>query len=56
MTGRAADFQDTNLQELVDWAVAQCPVSVALLDLDMRHLRLNRTTCRIFGLDRKSVV
>ena len=50
MTGRAANFQDTNLQELVDWAVAQCPVSVALLDLDMRHLRLNRTTCRIFGL------
>ena len=50
MTRREADFSGTDLQELVDRAVAQCPVSVALLDLDMRHLRLNRTTCRIFGL------
>ena len=50
MTGRAADFHDTNLQQLVDWAVAQCPVSVALLDLDMRHLWLNRPTYRLLGL------
>jgi PAS domain S-box-containing protein len=50
MTGREADFPDASLQELVDRAVAQCAVSVALLDLDMRHLRLNRATCRIFGL------
>ncbi len=54
MTRREADFPGTNLQELVDSAVAQCPVSVALLDLDMRHLRLNRATCRIFGLRRES--
>jgi PAS domain S-box-containing protein len=50
VTGRAADFQDTNLQELMDWAVAHCPVSVVLLDPQMRHLRLNDATCRIFGL------
>ena len=50
MTGRAADFHDTNLQELVDWAVAQCPVCLVLLDPDMRHLQLNRAAYRIFGL------
>jgi PAS domain S-box-containing protein len=50
LTDRAAGFRDTNLQQLMDWAVAQCPVSVALLDLQMRHLRLNDTTCRTLGL------
>jgi PAS domain S-box-containing protein len=50
MTGRAADFRDTNLQELVDWAVAHCPIAVALVDPQMRHLRLNTTMCRILGL------
>lgn len=50
MTGRAADFRDTNLREMMDQAVAQCPIGVALLDTEMRHLRLNATMCRILGL------
>jgi PAS domain S-box-containing protein len=50
MTGRAADFQDTNLQEMMDWAVAQCPIGVALLDPQMRQLRLNDAMCRTLGL------
>ena len=50
MTGGAADFRDTNLQELVDWAVAHSPVVVALVDRQMRHLRLNAAMCRILGL------
>jgi PAS domain S-box-containing protein len=50
MTGQAADFRDTNLQELVDWAVAHCPIAVALVDPQMRHLRLNTAMCRILGL------
>ena len=50
MTERAADFRDTNLQELVDWAIVHCPVVVALVDTQMRHLRLNAAMCRILGL------
>jgi PAS domain S-box-containing protein len=50
MTRREADFQDTNLQELVDWAVAQSPVVVALVDEQMRHLRLNGAMCNSLGL------
>jgi PAS domain-containing protein len=53
MTGRAADFRDTNLREMMDQAVAQCPIGVALLDTEMRHLRLNATMCRILGLGAK---
>ncbi len=50
MTRREADFRGTNLQELVDWAVAQCPVVMALVDTQMRHLRLNAAMCRILGI------
>ncbi len=50
MTGLASDFRDTNLQELMDWAVAQCPLAVALLDVQMRYMRLNGALCRILGL------
>ena len=50
MTGQAAGFRDTNLREMMDQAVAQCPIGVALLDTQMRHLRLNAMMCRILGL------
>ncbi len=50
MTGRAADFQDANLQEMMDRAVDQCPIGVALLSPQMRQLRLNRAMCRTLGL------
>jgi PAS domain S-box-containing protein len=51
MTGQAPDdFLDTNLQEMLDWAVALCPLGVALLDMQLRQLRLNTTMCRILGL------
>jgi PAS domain S-box-containing protein len=50
MTGRAADFRNTNLQELVDRAIAQCPVVVALIDPQMRHIRINAAMYRILGL------
>jgi serine phosphatase RsbU (regulator of sigma subunit)/anti-sigma regulatory factor (Ser/Thr protein kinase) len=48
--GRAAGFQDTNLEQLVDWAVAQSPVVVALVDKQMRHLRLNGAMRNSLGL------
>jgi PAS domain S-box-containing protein len=44
------DFPETNLQELMDWAVAQCPLVVTLLDGQMRQIRLNAAMCRILGL------
>jgi serine phosphatase RsbU (regulator of sigma subunit)/anti-sigma regulatory factor (Ser/Thr protein kinase) len=50
MTRQEADFRDTNLQELVDWAVAQCPVVVALVDPQMRHIWINGAMCRILGI------
>jgi PAS domain S-box-containing protein len=49
-TDPASDLRDTNLRELMDWAVARCPLGMALLDLQMRHLRLNTAMCRILGL------
>jgi PAS domain S-box-containing protein len=50
MTERAADFRDTRLLELIDWAVDQCPIGVALLNPQMRQLRLNGAMCRVLGL------
>jgi PAS domain S-box-containing protein len=50
MTDRAADFRDTNLREMMDQAVDQCPVGVTLLDTQMRYLRVNAMMCRILGL------
>ncbi len=38
------------LREMLDWAVAQSPVNVALLDTDLRHLRLNTAICQVLGL------
>ena len=46
----AGDFRGTSLQQLMASAVARCPLGVALLDLQMRHLRLNAAMCRIMGL------
>jgi PAS domain S-box-containing protein len=50
MARQEADFRDTNLQELVNWAVVQCPVVVALVDKQMRHLRINSAMCHILGI------
>jgi anti-sigma regulatory factor (Ser/Thr protein kinase) len=50
-TDPASEFRDTNLGELMNWAVARCALGVALLDLQMRHLRLNAAMCRILGLN-----
>ena len=38
------------LREMLDWAVTQSPVHVALLDTDLRQLRLNTAMCRVLGL------
>jgi PAS domain S-box-containing protein len=40
-----------DIREMLDWAVTQTPVNVALLDMDMRHLRLNAAQCRVLGLE-----
>jgi serine phosphatase RsbU (regulator of sigma subunit)/anti-sigma regulatory factor (Ser/Thr protein kinase) len=50
MTPQVSEFCNTNLQQMMDWAVGQCPLGVALLDEEMRHLRLNAAMCRITGL------
>ena len=36
---------------MLDWAVTQSPVGVALVDGQMRQLRFNPAMCRIFGLE-----
>ena len=38
------------LREMLDWAVTQSPVHVALLGTDLRQLRLNTAMCRVLGL------
>jgi PAS domain S-box-containing protein len=50
LRGLAGDLRDTNLQEMMDWAVGQSPLGVALLDMQMRSLRLNAAMCRMCGL------
>jgi PAS domain S-box-containing protein len=42
---------DRDLQEMLDWAINQAPVNIALLDTQMRQLRLNASICRALGLD-----
>jgi PAS domain S-box-containing protein len=42
---------DRDLREMLDWAITQSPVNIALLDTQMRHLRLNASLCRVLGLD-----
>jgi PAS domain S-box-containing protein len=39
-----------DLREMLDWAITQAPVNVALLDTQMRQLRLNASICRTLGL------
>ncbi len=41
----------TDVQAMLDWAITQCPVGVALVDDQMRQLHLNLAMCRIFGLE-----
>lgn len=41
---------DRNLQEMLDWAITQTPINIALLDTQMRQLRLNASMCRTLGL------
>jgi uncharacterized protein YlaN (UPF0358 family) len=41
---------DRYLQEMLDWAITQTPINVALLDTQMRQLRLNASMCRTLGL------
>jgi hypothetical protein len=36
---------------MLDWAITQAPVNIALLDTQMRQLRLNASLCRSLGLD-----
>jgi hypothetical protein len=40
-----------DLREMLDWAIAQAPVNIALLDKQMRQLRLNTSMCRVLDLD-----
>jgi anti-sigma regulatory factor (Ser/Thr protein kinase) len=42
---------DRDLREMLDWAITQAPVNIALLDTQMRQLRLNASLCRSLGLD-----
>jgi serine phosphatase RsbU (regulator of sigma subunit)/anti-sigma regulatory factor (Ser/Thr protein kinase) len=41
---------DRDLREMLDWAISQAPVNIALLDPQMRQLRLNASMCRDLGL------
>lgn len=42
------------LREMLDWAITQSPLNVALLDTQMRQLRLNAAMCQALGLDAES--
>jgi PAS domain S-box-containing protein len=39
---------------MLDWAIAQSSVNVALLDTEMRQLQLNASICRVLGLDEEA--
>jgi PAS domain S-box-containing protein len=41
---------EPDLREMLDWAITQTPVNIALLDTQMRQLRLNMSMCRVLGL------
>jgi PAS domain S-box-containing protein len=41
---------DRDLREMLDWAITQAPVNIALFDTQMRQLRLNASLCRALGL------
>jgi hypothetical protein len=36
---------------MLDWAITQAPVNIALVDTEMRQLRLNASLCRTMGLE-----
>jgi PAS domain S-box-containing protein len=36
---------------MLDWAITQTPVNIALVDTEMRQLRLNASLCRTMGLE-----
>ena len=42
---------DRDLREMLDWAITQTPVNIALVDTEMRQLRLNASLCRTMGLE-----
>jgi PAS domain S-box-containing protein len=42
---------DRDLRELLDWAITQTPINIALVDTQMRQLRLNASLCRTMGLE-----
>ncbi len=44
-------YREGDLREMLDWAITQTPVNIALLDTEMRQLRLNTSMCRTMGLD-----
>jgi PAS domain S-box-containing protein len=51
MTGQVPDdLRDTSLGEMLDWAIAWCPLAVAVLDPQLRQVRLNPLMCRVLGL------
>ena len=39
---------------MLDWAITQAPVNIALLDTQMLQLRLNASLCRALGLDHEA--
>jgi PAS domain S-box-containing protein len=43
-------YVERDLREMLDWAITQTPVNIALLDTQMRQLRLNTSMCRVLGL------
>jgi PAS domain S-box-containing protein len=45
-----AAYGDRDLREMLDWAITQTPVNIALLDTQLRQLRLNASMCRVLGL------
>lgn len=47
---RMAAYGECDLRELLDWAMTQAPVNIALIDTQLRQLRLNDSLCRVQGL------
>ena len=45
-----AAYGERDLREMLDWAITQTPVNIALLDTQLRQLRLNTSMCRVLGL------
>ncbi|HMG65794.1 MAG TPA: SpoIIE family protein phosphatase [Streptosporangiaceae bacterium] len=41
---------ERDFREMLDWAITQTPVNIALLDPQLRQLRLNTSMCRVLGL------